>query len=165
MVKIEKTGVKNPDFIQLVKQLDVDLAERDGKEHLFYDQYNKIAAIKYVVVAYEMEQPVGCGAIKAYGPNTMEVKRMFVVPQSRRQGVAGIILSALENWAAALTYQRCILETGKNQPEAIGLYLKNGYKVISNYGQYANVENSICFEKEVKHAFKQVNSTIKNPYE
>ncbi len=151
MVRIEKTGPENPDFLQLVKQLDADLAERDGKEHLFYDQYNKIDGIKYVVVAFEMDEPVGCGAIKAYSPNTMEVKRMFVVPQSRRKGIAGIILSALENWAAALQYERCILETGKNQPEAIGLYLKKGYKVISNYGQYANVENSICFEKEVKH--------------
>ena len=151
LVRIEKTGAENPDFLQLVKQLDADLAERDGREHLFYDQYNKIDGIKYVVVAYEMEQPVGCGAIKTYSPNTMEVKRMFVVPQSRQQGVAGFILSALENWAAALSCERCLLETGKNQPEAIKLYLKNGYKKISNYGQYANVENSICFEKEVQH--------------
>lgn len=151
MLRIIKTGAENPDFIQLVKQLDADLAERDGKEHLFYDQYNRIDGIKYVVVAYEMENPVGCGAIKAYGPDTMEIKRMFVVPQSRRQGVAGNILSALENWAATLSFERCILETGKNQPEAIALYLKSGYNVISNYGQYANVENSICFEKKVKH--------------
>ncbi len=151
LVRIEKTVAENPDFIELVKQLDADLAERDGKEHLFYDQYNKIDGIKCVVVAYEMDQAVGCGAIKAYGPDTMEVKRMYVVPQGRRQGVAGAILSALENWAAALTYERCILETGKNQPEAIGLYLKSGYKIISNYGQYSNVENSICFQKEVKH--------------
>lgn len=151
LLRIIKTGAENPDFIQLVKQLDADLAERDGKEHLFYDQYNRIDGIKYVVVAYEMENPVGCGAIKAYGPDTMEIKRMFVVPQSRRQGVAGNILSALENWAATLSFERCILETGKNQPEAIALYLKSGYNVISNYGQYANVENSICFEKKVKH--------------
>jgi hypothetical protein len=41
------------------------------------------------------------------------------------------------------------LETGKRQPEAIGLYKKNGYKLIPNYGQYAEVENSVCFEKEL----------------
>ena len=151
LVRIEKTGAENPDFIQLVKLLDADLAERDGKEHLFYDQYNKIDGIKYVVVAYEMEQPVGCGAIKEYEPETMEIKRMYVIPQSRGKGIAGNILSALENWAAALASEKCILETGRNQPEAIGLYLKSGYKVISNYGQYANVENSVCFQKEVKH--------------
>lgn len=149
MLRIERTGAENPDFIQLVKQLDTELAERDGKEHLFYDQFNKIVEIKYVLVAYEMEMPVGCGAIKEYGPDTMEIKRMYVTPQSRGKGIAGNILSALESWATELSFKRCILETGKNQPEAIGLYLKSGYKVISNYGQYVNVENSICFEKEL----------------
>ena len=136
--------------MQLVKQLDIDLAERDGKEHLFLDQFNKIDAIKYVVVAYEMEKPVGCGAIKEYKTDTMEIKRMYVAPQSRGKGIAGNLLTALESWAAELLYKRCILETGKNQPEAIGLYLKNGYKLISNYRQYASVQNSICFEKNTK---------------
>jgi hypothetical protein len=42
-----------------------------------------------------------------------------------------------------------VLETGKRQPEAIGLYEKSGYKAIPNYGQYAGVENSVCFEKEL----------------
>lgn len=149
LLRIERTGAENPDFIQLVKQLDTELAERDGKEHLFYDQFNKIVEIEYVLVAYEMEMPVGCGAIKEYGPDTMEIKRMYVTPQSRGKGIAGNILSALESWATELSFKRCILETGKNQPEAIGLYLKSGYKVISNYGQYVNVENSICFEKEL----------------
>ena len=136
--------------MQLVKLLDIDLAERDGKAHSFYNQFNKIDAIKYVVVAYEMEKPVGCGAIKEYKTDTMEIKRMYVAPQSRGKGIAGNLLTALESWAAELLYKRCILETGKNQPEAIGLYLKNGYKLISNYGQYASVENSICFEKNTK---------------
>jgi len=49
-----------------------------------------------------------------------------------------------------LGYEKCILETGKKQPEAIALYKKNGYKLIPNYGQYAEVENSVCFEKEMK---------------
>ncbi|WKZ38241.1 MAG: hypothetical protein QY332_09890 [Anaerolineales bacterium] len=38
---------------------------------------------------------------------------------------------------------------GKKQPEAIEFYKKNGYKVIPNYGQYAGVENSMCFEKSI----------------
>lgn len=71
--------------MQLVKQLDIDLAERDGKAHSFYNQFNKIDAIKYVVVAYEMEKPVGCGAIKEYKTDTMEIKRMYVAPQIREK--------------------------------------------------------------------------------
>ena len=58
-----------------------------------------------------------------------------------------MILTELEAWAAELSYSKCILETGKRQPEAIALYLKQGYVNIPNYGQYAGVDNSVCFEK------------------
>lgn len=75
---------------------------------------------------------------------------MFVPTERRKKGIASAILNELENWAAELSFTKCILETGKRQPEAIGLYKKNGYKQIPNYGQYASVENSVCFRKELK---------------
>lgn len=150
MIKIVRTSSENQDFIQLVKRLDADLAERDGKDHAFYAQFNKIDKINYVVVAYEDGKPVGCGAIKEYEPDTMEVKRMYTVLESRGKGIASKVLRELEMWASELSYGRCILETGKKQPEAIGLYKKNGYKIIPNYGQYAEVENSVCFEKLIR---------------
>ena len=56
----------------------------------------------------------------------------------------------LEKWAGELGYKKCILETGKKQPEAISLYKKNGYKPIPNYGQYTGIDNSVCFEKLIK---------------
>ncbi len=149
MIRIIRTNSENRDFIQLVKHLDIDLAERDGKDHSFYAQFNKIDQIKYVVVAYEDDKPVGCGAIKEYAPDTMEVKRMYTSPESRGKGIASRVLHELEAWASELSYAKCILETGKKQPEAIGLYQKSGYKTIPNYGQYAEVENSICFEKQI----------------
>ena len=149
MIRIIKTDSNNQDFVHLVKYLDADLATRDGDEHSFYNQFNKIDMIKYVIVAYEDEKPVGCGAIKEYAPAIMEVKRMFTLPESRGKGIASMILAELEAWAGELSYKKCILETGKKQPEAIALYKKNGYTLIPNYGQYAGVENSVCFEKEV----------------
>jgi putative acetyltransferase len=150
MIEIKRTDSSNQDFIDLVKHLDADLAERDGKEHSFYAQFNKVDKIKHVVVAYENGKPVGCGAIKEYAPNIMEVKRMYTPPESRGKGVASQVLAELEAWAAEMSYERCILETGKKQPEAIGLYKKSGYTLIPNYGQYAEVENSVCFEKILK---------------
>ena len=69
--------------------------------------------------------------------------------RKRGEGIATIILKELEVWAAELHYEKCRLETGKKQPEAIELYKKNGYKVIPNYGQYEGVENSVCFEKSL----------------
>jgi GNAT superfamily N-acetyltransferase len=150
MIRIIRTDSDNEDFINLVKYLDADLAERDGNDHSFYAQFNKIDKIKYVAVAYENSKPVGCGAIKEYAPNTMEIKRMYTSPESRSKGIATKILKELELWANELSYEKCILETGKRQPEAIGLYKKNGYKLIPNYGQYAEIENSLCFEKVFK---------------
>lgn len=149
MINLQRTDSANPDFIALVKQLDADLAERDGSDHAFFAQFNKIDMIKHVVVAYEDEKPVGCGAMKAFAPDTLEVKRMYTLPEHRGKGIAGKVLAELERWAAALSYAKCVLETGEKQPEAIGLYKKSGYRQIPNYGQYAGVESSVCFEKEV----------------
>ena len=150
MIKCIKTDSENEDFRRLVRELDADLQKRDGEEHTFYSQFNKIDRIKHVVVAYVNNKAVGCGAIKEYSADAVELKRMYVQPDKRGQGVATEILKALEAWAVELNYTKCILETGKKQPEAIGLYLKNGYAVIPNYGQYENVENSVCFEKLIK---------------
>ena len=149
MIKLKRTDSAHQDFIALVRALDADLARRDGSDHSFYAQFNKIDKIKYVVVTYEDGKPVGCGAIKEFAPGIMEVKRMYTLPESRGKGIATKVLDELEKWAAALGYEKCVLETGKKQQEAIGLYQKNGYRVIPNYGQYAGVENSVCFEKEV----------------
>lgn len=149
MFTVKRTDSDNHDFIELVKHLDADLAERDGSEHSFYAQFNKIDKIKHVVVAYEEDKPIGCGAFKEYEPDVMEVKRMYTLPTRRGKGVASQILTELEKWAAELKYKTCILETGKKQLEAIALYKKNGYYIIPNYGQYAEVENSVCFEKRI----------------
>jgi putative acetyltransferase len=147
MIALQRTDSDNNDFVALVKLLDADLAIRDGEEHAFYAQYNKIDKIKYVVLAYEKGKALGCGALKEFEPGTMEVKRMYVLPEGRNKGIASQLLTELEKWARELSYTRCILETGLKQPEAIGLYKKNGYRQILNYGQYAGVENSVCFEK------------------
>lgn len=147
MIHLLRTDSSNPDFQKLVTLLDADLKIRDGEDHAFYSQYNKIQAIKHVVVAYQDDEPVGCGAVKEYEPGTMEVKRMYVSEDKRGSGIASAVLKELEIWAAKLGYSKCILETGINQPEAIALYKKNNYSIIPNYGQYTGIENSICFEK------------------
>ncbi|WP_299757501.1 GNAT family N-acetyltransferase [uncultured Pontibacter sp.] len=149
MIKLRRTNSDDPDFRPLVALLDQDLRIRDGEDHAFYAQYNTLDTIKHVVVAYQKDESVGCGAIKAYDDTTAEVKRMFVLEQQRGQGIASLVLAELEQWASALGYTSCILETGTKQPEAIALYRKCGYTVIQNYGQYAGVENSVCMQKKV----------------
>ena len=149
MINLLRTNSDNKDFIALVKLLDAQLAELDGDEHAFYAQLNKTHSLNHVIVAYENDKPIACGALREYSPSTMEVKRMYTLPASRGKGIATKILTELENWASELTYQKCILETGKRQPDAIRLYQKNGYKIIPSYGKYLVMENSVCFEKAI----------------
>lgn len=148
MIKLKRTTAGNADFLLMIKLLDADLAVTDGDEHAFYDQFNKLDAIKYVLLAFENETAVGCGAIKEFDAQTMEIKRMYVAPDYRGKGIASKVLAELEKWAAELGFKRCILETGTRQSSAVRLYQKNGYRQIPNYGQYAHVENSLCFEKQ-----------------
>ena len=149
MVRIVRSDSGNEDFVALVRRLDADLALRDGEDHSFYAQFNTIGAIKYALVAYDGKTPVGCGAIKHFDKKSMEVKRMYTLPEFRGKGIASVILGELENWAQELNYEACVLETGLRQPEAIALYEKNGYVAIENYGQYKGVSNSRCFEKKL----------------
>jgi putative acetyltransferase len=150
MLNIIKTTNQNSDFIELVKELDAELAVRDGDDHDFYNQFNKIDTIRHCLIAYLDNIPVGCGAIKEYDNSTMEIKRMYTKTTARGNGVASQILQQLENWARELGYQQCILETGINQPEAIALYNKCNYKRMEeNYGQYKGVAASFCFKKKL----------------
>lgn len=146
-MKIERTDSSNADFQQLVKKLDQELADIDGEEHGFYAQYNKITHLNNCIVFYEDEEPIACGAFKPISETSMEIKRMYVIPALRNQGIATKVLMALEDWIKEMGYPKAVLETGKRQPDAIKLYTKNGYRVIENYGQYIGIENSVCFEK------------------
>ncbi|HTN45364.1 MAG TPA: GNAT family N-acetyltransferase [Flavipsychrobacter sp.] len=147
MIRLERTDSNHSDFQMLVAVLDKDLKIRDGEDHAFFAQFNKTDTIKHVVVAYENDVAVGCGAIKHYDEKTMEIKRMFVLVPYRGNGIASSVLAELETWSRELNYQQCILETGEKQPEAIRLYHKNHYTVIPNFGQYAGVISSVCFQK------------------
>jgi len=144
---IKRTNSNDPDFNRLANELELDLKNRDGVNHAFYAALNSIDKLDYVVVIYYNDKAVGCGGLRPYTSDKMEIKRMYVLQSYRRLGVATIILNELEKWSAELKYACCVLETGKNQPEAIAFYRKNNFYVISNFGKYKDSENSICFEK------------------
>ena len=149
MLHIQKADGSHPDFRALVAMLDEELTVRDGDAHDFYHQFNSIDGMQYTMVAYQNDKAVGCGAIKPFDAESMEVKRMYTSREHRGQGIAISVLAALEAWAKELNYSFCVLETGINQPEAIKLYHKCGYERIPNYGQYQGVENSYCFRKKL----------------
>jgi len=83
-----RTISQNTDFQNLVKLLDAHLAILDGDEHAFFSQFNGLENLKNVVLYYNDNQAVGCGALKEIDTTTAEVKRMFVHPDFRGQAIA-----------------------------------------------------------------------------
>jgi putative acetyltransferase len=142
-----QTDSSNLDYKNLIIKLDAYLTVTDEDEHDFSNQFNSSDAIKHVIVLYSNQVAIGCGAIKKLEENKWEIKRMYIEPTHRGQGLASQLLKKLEEWAAELGVLTLILETGKRQTEAIALYHRNDYKVTPNFGQYIGVSNSVCFEK------------------
>ena len=149
MLMLIRTDAENFDLLSLVALLDEELKSRDGEDHYFFAQFNKLAGIIGAVVAYVDGEPLGCGAFKRFTDTEAEIKRMFVKPASRGQRIAAQILTELENWAKEEQFTSCVLETGFKQPEAIALYKRSGYTEIPNYGQYADVATSVCMRKAI----------------
>jgi putative acetyltransferase len=150
MTSIIRTNSRNKDFIDLIERLDADLNKRYGDKQSDYTQFNVIQTIDTVIIVYIDDLPAGCGCFKQYNQDCVEIKRMYVKPESRGMGISKKILNELEKWALEIGFSKSILETGINQPEAIGLYEKSGYTRIANYGQYMGINTSVCFEKDLR---------------
>lgn len=148
-VALRRTDSNDRDFQYLTVLMDNDLRQRYGEVQTIYDGLNKLGEVDTVLIAYNDNAPIGCGCFRKFSDNTIEVKRMFVEPAYRGQGVATQILSGLETWAKEKGFSRAILETGRKQPEAIHLYERSGYAITINYGPYAGMENSVCMRKKL----------------
>ena len=80
---------------------------------------------------------------------TAELKRMFVHPDARGEGVAGRLLDAAESAALAGGIRRMVLETGPLHVAALAFYRAHGYSEIPLFGQYVGEEFSVCFGKDL----------------
>ncbi len=147
--KYIRTTSENPDFRTMVNALDEDLNLRNGDIQRQYDRYNKIDQIKHAIVIYLEDKPVGCGCFKRFDDYTVEMKRMFVLPELRGKQLAAQMLQELEKWAVEEGFSNAVLETGRRQVEAQRLYALAGFSRTENYGQYLGMEDSICYRKEL----------------
>jgi len=93
--------------------------------------------------------PAGCGGVKRFGTEYGEIKRMYVRPAFRGQGLAKLMLNHLSQYAVAQRITLLRLETGIHQHEAIGLYERMGFHRIGPFGDYTDDPNSLFFEKSL----------------
>ena len=98
------------------------------------------------VVAYTADRrPVGCGGMWTMEPGVGEIKRMWVAPDWRGVGLAGRILSDLEDRSRAVGHERTVLDTNGVLHDAIAMYERSGYRAIDRYNDNPYAEH--WFEK------------------
>ena len=100
------------------------------------------------VVAYVDDRPVACGGVKRLPDGKGEIKRVYVQPEHRGQGVGRRLLSRLETAALELGCDTVRLDTGDKQPDAFALFVSAGYHQIDDYN--ANPFASYWFEKAIR---------------
>ena len=148
--------------LALITQLNAELSAsypEPGTTHFRLDPGEVAPGAGVFVVARWEGQPVGCGALRCIrdpkllrelGPRVGELKRMYVAPDSRGQGVGRALLERLEDEARKLGLDRLVLETGNRLPGALALYARAGFTGIPAYGEYvASASTSVCLAKDL----------------
>jgi GNAT superfamily N-acetyltransferase len=161
-LRIEHTRYDSPEGAELVLRAVDDLNSRyETHEHNpgMLDASKFLPPAGTFLVAYLDNRPAGCGALRRFADGVAEVKRMYVEPWARRNGIGRHILAELEATARRLGYRAVRLETGTRQPEAIRLYESAGYQPIAKYGEFADNPLSICFEKVLDDSSGQLKRT------
>jgi GNAT superfamily N-acetyltransferase len=130
----------------LVRALGVELHERyGGGPASFAEPDDFVPPYGAFFVVSQDGRDVACGGIRRLEGSIGEVKRMYVVPEARGQGISRLLLKAIVERAAELGYAELWLETGTAQPEAMALYESAGFVRIPPYGQYKEYDNSRCY--------------------
>jgi GNAT superfamily N-acetyltransferase len=96
--------------------------------------------------------PAGCGAWRVHARGVVEVKRVYVEPVFRRQGLAHLLMAALEDSATAAGHRAVVLNSGDRQPEALALYAALGYTPVPGYGVYARSPGAVFLGRDLPRA-------------
>ena len=136
----------------MIRALNAELAERypeEGANHFRLDREEVAEGRGAFLVVYGNGEPLACGAIRRLDADTAEIKRMYVEPHIRGQGIGRRLLTTLETEGRRLGVKRIVLETGERQPEALGLYRRAGFVHMSPFGEYVGSPLSVCMAKEL----------------
>jgi GNAT superfamily N-acetyltransferase len=154
-IQIRREDILSLAAQRLIAALNAELEQRypeDGANFFRLDAEEVADGRGGFFVAYDGDEPVGCGAVRRVEPRVAEIKRMYVAPTARGRGVGRKILDALETEARQLRVNRLVLETGPRQPEAIALYTRAGFSHVPLFGEYLDSphpELSVCMAKDL----------------
>jgi ribosomal protein S18 acetylase RimI-like enzyme len=156
-MNIRRVGYGHADALRLIEEVQSEYVARyGGPDETPLDPLMFEPPEGSFFVGYVDGEPVATGAwrrsgVRAFGTDrTAEVKRMYVVPAARGRGLARRMLTALETSAAAHGFEALVLETGINQPEAIGLYESSGYVPVPPFGHDRESPLSRCYARRLR---------------
>ena len=147
---IEAVSWDHPDAIALREALRVEIAQmygREGSEPVGSAATGQDVAV--FLLAYDNGRAVGCGGLRIIEDGVGEVKRMYVDPPYRGEGVSTAILKAIEGWADEHAVRILRLETGDRLTAAHRFYEREGYTPIPLFGPYVGSAVSFCYEKRL----------------
>ena len=148
-MELRFVDAKSADYKRLADALDAYYYTLVGDVQDRYKDVNRPENMNCLIVAYDGEAPMACGAWKRVDGKTAEVKRIYVLPQYRRRGIASAIIRKLEADIRDHGFQQILLETARITGDSQALYLSLGYTEIPYYGSPAGAENCRCFLKEI----------------
>jgi putative acetyltransferase len=139
-----------PEVIALVAELDAyqDTLYPPQSRHALDLASMKQSNVLFAVARDETGHAIGCGAL-VLCPEFGELKRMYVSPRGRGQGVAKKLLALLESQAIGSGCKLLKLETGPYQREALALYASAGYERRGPFGDYTNDPLSVFMQKHI----------------
>lgn len=154
-MRIEIVDYGHPDAVRLIEELQQEYVRRYGEPDLTpVDPAEFAPPVGLFLLGYLEDRPVASGGWRVHDGDEpglqdgdAELKRMFIVPDERGNGLARRMLAELESSAALAGRKRLVLETGTRQPEAIGLYVSCGYAETVKFGVYRDDPLSRCFAK------------------
>jgi ribosomal protein S18 acetylase RimI-like enzyme len=130
----------------------IGVVVRDRKEAFEQEYFTEGAGIW---LASTNQKIAGCIALRTlpHLENSGEIKRLYVRPAYRQQGIAEALLKALEEYAARHVYSSLYLDTKDDLTAAIRFYQSHGYQPCERYND--NPQATIFLHKQLPHSHPQ----------
>lgn len=147
-IELREVAPGDPVAVGLVEALRDEVESRGAHNGVARPDTSLAEAMRAdcdTLVAYVDSEPVGTGALREREPGIAEIKRMYVVPERRGAGIAGMLLTELELRARRRGFESIRLDTHDRLSEATAMYEGAGYRQIADYN--ANPRSNRWFEK------------------